>query len=157
MMISSTMAIADHWELDVSFYDTYSAADKMRKETIFVVNDQGQKRRVAERIVHNASNEVREIWTAEQGLSGANNNPENVAIWNSLSRNVTAAPSVRGSQLNDCTMSDDQLSISCPSGLYVKSSSVNDSLRNPSAKESPSAGSPRTSPSRTSPSPVSEE
>lgn len=133
-IVVPTLSFADHWEKEVSYYNGFAGTgDKMRKETIFLVPSQGEKRRVAERILVDSTNELREMWTSERPTE--NTTSGNKAIWESLSRHTSEHAASRGSQLNDCTMSDDQLSISCPSGLYVKSGSVNDSLRSGPGKE----------------------
>ncbi len=151
MITASTFAIADHYEKDISFYNGFAGTgDRMRKETIFLVRTSGQREQVAQRILVDSTNELREIFTSERPRE--NTTPENQAVWDRLSTQARPSAAARGSQLNDCIMSDDELSISCPSGLYVKSSSVNDSLRSPPAKERPSR-----IPARPKPTPVNEE
>ncbi len=141
LALTSNFAMADHWERDVSFYNGFGGTgSRMRQESIFVVSESGERRKVAQRILVDSSNELREIWTSER--PGENTTPANIAIWESLSRHIsspsTPPPSSSTNMMNDCTMSDDQLSITCPTGLYVKSSSVNDSMRNQGRKETPS-------------------
>lgn len=78
-LIAVSISYADIYVKEVSHYEGFNGfGPKMRKEQVFTV-DKSAKIEVAHRIYDDKTNELKEIWSKDNGASGPENNLTNKA------------------------------------------------------------------------------
>lgn len=119
---------------EVNYYNP--AGEKLREEKVFSFKN-GSKELVAKKTIVDGTGEVKELWSKDLGTSSAygnlKNNQKIKAYFDKAAIDEQIHPAdielSRKSSLADCSMSDDEKTISCPHGFYKKESSVSEDMR----------------------------